>query len=176
MLILLAADHSGALHVPLIQRTDDGGPHARQIAFPGGRKERQDADLVETALRESQEEIALDRNRVEIHGELTPLWIPVSGHVVHPVVGEWKDSFAALRQSLVPQPAEVDRIILAPLAELLMQRVLQTVDARGTDMEAPCFVWADVTVWGATAAILSELRELALGVAPAANPAIPDRG
>lgn len=170
VLILLVPAEDGSLVLPLIERADDGGPHARQIAFPGGRREDRDAGLIDTALREAEEEIGLPTSRVQVFGELTPLWIPVSGHVVHPVVGAWTDTLPALEAVLRPQPQEVARIILAPLGELLLERTLQTVDARGEDLEAPCFVWHDVIVWGATGAILSELRELAL----AASPAVPD--
>lgn len=166
VLILLVPDDGGALLLPLIQRTDDGGPHGGQIALPGGRVEAFDESITAAALREASEEINVDPQRVRVLGALTPLWIPVSGFEVHAIVGAWEGAPADLHARLSPQAGEVEAIHVVALDELFARVGVERVHARGVELDAPCFATGSLTVWGATAAILAELRALATWATP----------
>jgi len=105
--------HLEAWHLLFIRRTEHPGDHhSGQVAFPGGRREAGDADAAATALREAQEEIGLDPERVVLLGELQPLHT-VSDYLITPVVGEipWP-------LDLTPDPVEVAWVFGIPLAWL----------------------------------------------------------
>ena len=144
--------------IPLIQRTDDGGPHALQISLPGGRHEPGDRDATATAIREAGEEIGLSTEGMEVLGTLTPLYIDVSNFLVKPVVA-WRHETNGCDfwNGLSPQPSEVLRIVRAPIRALASSRADRTVRARGYTLEAPSYRIGDDVVWGATATILAEL-------------------
>lgn len=145
--------------IPLIQRTDDGGPHALQISLPGGATEPQDRDVMDTALRESREEIGLTPESVSILGRLSDLYIDVSDFLITPVVGWYAggDPERELWPHLRRQPREVRRIVRGSLGELDATLAERRVNARGTELLAPSFLADGEIVWGATAMILSEL-------------------
>ena len=155
VLVPIVAD-LGSHAILLIERAA-GGPHGGQIAFPGGSEEEGDASAAETALREAREEIGLDRGEVEVLGPLSPLTIEVSGFLVQPVVG-----FARGVRGLSPSPGEVAAIHRVPLARLLdpSSKTEREIEARGERLLAPCYVFSEVLVWGATAMILAELEEV----------------
>src|ERR1051326_8062163 len=92
----------------LIERADhEGRTHSGQIAFPGGRfEENTDKDFMETALRETEEEIGIKRNLISIVGALTPLYIPVSNYMVHPFVGK-----AEIKPTFIIHDREVKGIL-----------------------------------------------------------------
>lgn len=131
--------------------------HAGQISFPGGRQESQDPDLVATALRESQEEVGLDPMRLDILGSLTPLYVPISNFCISPVVG-WSES----KPEFHINQTEVDDLILAPVDVLLTPDAIQTthIDTLRGIREVPCFRFNGHIIWGATAMIFSEFREI----------------
>ena len=150
----------GELHFVLTRRTDRLGNHSGQISFPGGRRERDDVDLVATALREAREELGIDPAGVEIIGALTQLFVPPSNFVIHPVVG-----YMAVRPAFSPHPDEVAEVIEAPLAALLDPSIKVTVtrplvSLNGQVVNAPAYQLAGHEVWGATAMVLSELEVL----------------
>lgn len=102
--------HLDAWHLLFIRRTEhEGDHHSGQVAFPGGRWEPADADATATALREAQEEVGLDPDRVALLGSMRPLHT-LSNYLVTPVVGEipWP-------QDLTPDPVEVARVFSIPL-------------------------------------------------------------
>lgn len=84
--LLLIYPEDTDLKLVLIERPKDGSVHSGQVAFPGGQKEKEDLNIIRTALREANEEINLDPDRVNILGALTSLYIPVSNFEVHPIV------------------------------------------------------------------------------------------
>jgi len=129
--------------------------HAGQVSFPGGRSEPQDADAVATALRESEEEIGLDRALVTPLGFLDR-FETVSGYCITPVVA----SFAAGAQ-LHPAPDEVAEVFEVPLAFLRDPANLRryTMEFRGHQRPMVEFVHAGHRIWGATAAMLCNLLE-----------------
>lgn len=147
-------EESDGIHFPLIQRPDYDGVHSRQIALPGGKKETSDSDLITCALRESQEEVGIDPGQVEVVGSLSSFYVGASNFQVLPVIG-----FLKQKPEFVPEPAEVDEIILGPLHDFLRPDAVKekTIDVRGFSMIAPYFDVQGKVIWGATAAMLGEL-------------------
>jgi len=156
VLIPLLADQE-QLSVILTVRQSSLNHHSSEISFPGGASEPDDANLVQTALREADEEIALTKESIEITGALTPLYIPPSHYLVHPVVG-WISKKPRLRAN----PAEVDRILEVPIELLLKPETIQQQVwvHEGKQKTAPCYKVDGHCIWGATAMILSELLTL----------------
>lgn len=143
----------------LIKRVDDGKPHSGQISFPGGRKDATDPDLAFTALREAYEEVGIPSDNVEILGELTSLYIPVSYSQVHPFVG-----FISQKPNLILSTNEVQYTLEVPLRELFAPEkkiVTHITPAAFPDItiKAPAYKWDEEhLIWGATAMIISELE------------------
>lgn len=145
------------IYLPLILRPTYDGVHSGQVAFPGGSWEEGDNDIVETALREAEEEIGIDRSQVHVIGELTPLYIYVSNHLVHPTVA-WLDQ----RPHFEADPYEVAMILEMPLQAFLQPENIRTEhwELRDRSAEVPFFYIQKQTIWGATAMMLSELLAL----------------
>ncbi len=148
-------------HIVLIER-DNSNPndkHRGQIGLPGGRREKSDHSIIQTALRETQEEVGVDSKSVNVLGKLTELYIPVSNYQVHPVVG-----FVEKQPAFTPQLTEVKSIIETPFDVFLENKNRQIKNLtihEGVILEnVPFFNVMGHTVWGATAMILNELQEL----------------
>lgn len=143
--------------VPLILRPAYDGVHGGQMAFPGGRAEKEDENLIRTALREAQEEIGIKAIDVKILGQLTEIFIPPSNFFVLPVIG-----FINYLPDFYPDAREVDAIFEIPIEEFLSESNIQIrkVNVRGLLLETPCFVINDRIIWGATAMMLAELVEI----------------
>jgi 8-oxo-dGTP pyrophosphatase MutT (NUDIX family) len=152
---------SGRLHTVLILRTAYDGVHSGQVAFPGGRLERSDNSLIHAALREAEEEVNIRANEVVVLGTLSELYIPPSNYLVLPVI-----SYAHDRPDLKPDPVEVAQIIEEDISFLFDPLKLKSkvLHIRGFTIEAPYFDVQGHTVWGATAMILSELKEVMLSI------------
>jgi 8-oxo-dGTP pyrophosphatase MutT (NUDIX family) len=157
-LLLLFPVDDGAV-VVLTKRSPDLPNHASQVSLPGGAVDPGES-IEDAALREAQEEVGLARADVRLVGRLTPLHIPVSGFVLHTVVG-----VALSRPVMRPEPGEVERIIEAPVGHLLDTRRHHRVNrARdGFEFDMPYFDLDGEQVWGATAMVLAEFAAL-LGV------------
>ena len=130
--------------------------HASQISFPGGRQDDGES-LKETALRETEEEIGVPRSRIEIVGQLNPVYIPPTDFTVTPFVG-WHP----LQPHFVRSEDEVEQIIEAPLSQLVDPNTLVFEDVEsqteGT-IKVPLYRLGPHQVWGATAIMLGELIE-----------------
>ncbi len=126
--------------------------HAGEISFPGGRRDPEDADLSDTALREAEEEIGLARAEVRLLGQLepTPTW--VTNYVIHPFVGLIPPGTA---WELSPQ--EVDAVLELPLGALREGRTRTRMERRGIKFETDAYVVGEHLIWGATARILENL-------------------
>jgi 8-oxo-dGTP pyrophosphatase MutT (NUDIX family) len=145
------------LHTVFMKRPEYGGPHSGQISFPGGKYEKGDNSLVDTALRESQEEIGIPRDAVQVLGKLTPLSIPVSNFKLLPVVG-----FLPERPEFILDPKEVVHLIEAE-TDLLLQPAIEKREILilgNQSIEVPYYDIHGHHVWGATAMILSEFLEV----------------
>lgn len=148
-------DRGQGTQVVLTRRTQALRHHAGQISFPGGRIEAADADPVAAALREACEEVGLLASQVRALGYLDP-FATITGFHVYPVVGAIDAAFSPR-----PDPGEVDEVFELPLAFLLdpaNARELQ-VEFRGHRRTVVEFVHASYRVWGATAAMLVNLRQ-----------------
>ncbi len=149
------------LHLLFIKRTEDGHAHSGQVSFPGGKQDPVDTNLKATALREAQEEVGIMPADVDILGELTPLYIPVSNFQVHPFV-----AFAKERPTYNINEAEVRHILEVPVSELFHadRKVTTGVISPampGVKMTVKAYQLVDGTIiWGATAMILSELETI----------------
>ena len=131
-----------------------------KLVFLGESLKPKDANLWDTALRESSEEVGL--NGIEIHKlrSLTDVFIPPSNFLVSPFV-----SYSYEKPEFIPEKKEVDLILEIPLANLLdhQQVLYKKLTTNYIDeFEVPCYVFNEKVVWGATAMILSELRILLL--------------
>lgn len=147
--------HNDEWHFPLIKRSVDGFAHSGQIALPGGRQEGTESDI-ETALREAEEEIDLKAEAVEILGLTSPLPIPVSRYLVQPVVG-----YIHSRPILTPDAREVEQIFSVSLSTLRnIESQFETHHFAGRGWKIPYFEINGHKVWGATAMILSEFKEI----------------
>jgi 8-oxo-dGTP pyrophosphatase MutT (NUDIX family) len=145
----------GETHVLFIKRPETMTTHQGEIAFPGGKLDPAvDADVRSAALREAHEEIGLDPVAVEIVARLGGVATAASRFTISPFVG-----FLDRRPEIVPNPAEVVRVLRVPLSELMDATLYREErwDAFRPDMSVFFFELADETVWGATARILTDL-------------------
>jgi 8-oxo-dGTP pyrophosphatase MutT (NUDIX family) len=149
-------ERPGGPHLLLTQRTTHLRDHAGQISFPGGRVELDDASVVATALRETQEEIGLDPATVEVLGELAS-YDTATGFRIHPVVG-WLTPPFELRLD----PYEVDDVFELPLAFVVDPRNHRRQSFRRGPLTRTYYVlpWQNRFIWGATAGILVNLSGL----------------
>ena len=155
-------EKAGELYFPLIQRPDYDGVHARQMSFPGGRRDPQDRDIIDTALRENEEETGIAARDIEVLGTLTDLYIIASHFNVTPVVGVYRHEPA-----FTAHPFEVEEIIEVPLRQLCdpaNRHEKPMTILQGVTIMAPYYLLAGKVVWGATAMILAELKEILQGL------------
>lgn len=145
-------------HLILILRKTYKGVHSAQVGFPGGKQEPEDNSLQETALRETQEEVGVDAKSISVLKQLTELYIPPSDYFVQPFLGITPEV-----PMFVPQEDEVEALIEVPLHHFMDDRIVITKTlstSYATNIEVPAFMLNDHVVWGATAMMLSEVREL----------------
>lgn len=163
--LILLYPRDGELTLVLTRRSEALPNHRGQISFPGGARDAEDADFVQTALREGYEELAIPKEGTEVLGLLTPLYIPPSDYRIYPVV-----AFRSSRPAFVPSPYEVADVLEVPVAWLLSDDSLRVEawELRGMEVEVPFFEFHGHKVWGATAMVLAELRAVLAGpfVAP----------
>lgn len=147
--------------IPLMQRAaHEGDKHSGQVSFPGGRYETTDPSYAFTALRETEEEFGIPAHEVELLGALTPLYIPVSGFLVHPFVGVMNH-----RPDFRPDPSEVAHILTPTLDHLLEPSTLRHEDLHTPQgfplRQVPHYAVEGRRVWGATSMMLCEFLEVA---------------
>ena len=145
----------------LIQRSSYEGVHSAQVSFPGGKMEPSDSNLVFTACRECAEEISLPLQESHLIGALSQVFIPVSNFLVQPYL-----FFVEELPQLIAEEREVAEIIHFDISILKQEDILQKGDVRiGESLrrkDVPYFLIEDYKVWGATAMMLSELKEILL--------------
>ena len=145
-------------HLVLIKRNSYPGVHSSQIAFPGGKVDPEDVDYRQTALRETFEEIGISEDKISVVKDFTPLYIPPSDFLVYPFMG-----VCSTEIEFVLQQEEVAEIIEVPLKTLLddaiiSNKILNTSYAKS--LKVPVFEIEGHIVWGATAMMLSELKDV----------------
>lgn len=148
-------------HLVLIERATSKGVHSGQIAFPGGKAEKKDLSFKETALRETEEEIGLKASEIEVFGSFSSIYIPPSNFMVHPFTGIYHQ-----KPKFIPQVSEVANIITLDFNDFLLDSSIkqQRINVRGYNMDVPSFYVDGYTIWGATAMMLSELRQMIIKV------------
>ena len=137
------------------KRTETVETHKGQVSFPGGVIDRNDADIITTALREAEEEIGMPRQAVQIVGVLDDLATP-TGFVITPVVG-----FIETLPPLTANVEEVDEVFQVPV-DFFIERANATAGMRmieGTQLEVWYYKTGSHTIWGATAAIIRSLLQ-----------------
>jgi len=158
VLSLFYPDGKNATKLLLIHRKDYKGVHGNQIGFPGGKMEIGDASLLRTALRETEEEVGVPATSIEVLKELTELYIPPSNFLVRPYLG-----ISQQRPVFFKQDSEVEAILEVNLADYLNDAAIITqklTTSYAIAIDVPAFRLNGHTVWGATAMILSELKEM----------------
>jgi 8-oxo-dGTP pyrophosphatase MutT (NUDIX family) len=156
--MMLFYPKNGITHLVLIVRNSYKGVHSAQIAFPGGKYEVQDEIFENTALRETHEEVGIHPNIMEIIKTFTPMYIPPSDFMVHPFLGICKEEIV-----FVPDPKEVANIIELPLTVFLSDAIITDTNLTTSyvnDISVPAFKIEEHIVWGATAMMLSELKDV----------------
>jgi len=157
-MVVFYPDKSDNTSFLLILRKTYKGVHSNQVGFPGGRLEIFDKNLKHTALRETEEEVGIAKSDVEVLKRLTKLYIPPSNFWVYPYVG-----LLYKTPNLVPQKSEVEKILEIDIDEFLDENSLikqKLSTSYASNIEVPAFSLNGQVVWGATAMMLSELKEL----------------
>lgn len=145
------------IHMCLIRRPSTMKNHAGQIAFPGGKREKEDANLVQTALREAQEEIGIAANTVEILGQLSAVYVQISDFLITPVVG-WLNEFPEVKID----SSEVDEVIIISLEDVTdsVNKCEREMETRTGRIMVPGYEINGYFIWGATAMMLAELVDI----------------
>jgi 8-oxo-dGTP pyrophosphatase MutT (NUDIX family) len=153
--VLVAVTDRAEPGVILTQRPKTMRKHPGQVAFPGGRMDESDADLIAAALREAEEEVGLFASQVEIVGMLD-VYRTITDYEVTPIIAVARPDL-----SLVANEGEVEAIFEVPLSFLLDSRNHQTkkVIYEGLDREYYEIFWEDRRIWGATAAMIVNLSK-----------------
>lgn len=141
----------------LTERARYKGTHSAQISFPGGKYDKEDINLQATAIRETFEEVGVKPNKINVIRELTSVYIPPSNFLATPFL-----SFTE-KQPVFAKNYEVENTIEVQLEDLLDEASLTTKAVQTSYMgktEVPCFRLNNCIVWGATAMMLSEIKEL----------------
>lgn len=147
----------GIAHMVLIKRNAYPGVHSSQISFPGGKAEPEDANLAATALRETFEEIGILPGAIEVVMPFSEIYIPPSNFLVYPFLGVTPEE-----PVFEPNPYEVVSLIHLPLDVFLDDSIVvntQMQTSYAENVTVPAFRFQDHIVWGATAMIMSELKE-----------------
>ena len=149
--LVLFGESDGQPDLVLIERAHDLRSHAGQLAFPGGGADDGET-AVQTALRESQEEVGLDPAGVEVMGELPALWLPPTNFAVTCVLAWWREESAVS----VVDPLEVAAVLRVPLTQLVDPGRRVTV-VHPLGYRGPGFVVDDLVLWGFTAAVVDQV-------------------
>ncbi|MEP0305027.1 MAG: CoA pyrophosphatase, partial [Maribacter dokdonensis] len=142
----------------LILRKTYKGVHSNQVAFPGGKEEKSDDGLLTTALRETYEEVGVAPKDITVIKEISEIFIPPSNFMVQPYIGLYRNP-----KPFVKQDAEVELILEVPLSDFLDDTLVvskKMTTSYAVDIEVPAFKLNGYIVWGATAMMMNEIKEL----------------
>jgi 8-oxo-dGTP pyrophosphatase MutT (NUDIX family) len=156
-LVLYKNKVNAGIEMLLVKRTEYKGHHSGQVSFPGGKADRIDSDLLDTAIRETAEETGIHLCAEDMLGKLSPIDIPVSGFRVQPFVFHLSDI-----PEFRPDPQEVSYLIHFNIELLLDRSVIHSTEfvSGGVKIRAPYYAIAGEVVWGATSMILAEFAEI----------------
>lgn len=149
----------GEWYLLVMRRIEDGKAHSGQISFPGGRYESDDREVLQTALRETYEEVGIDSGLITVAGALTPLYVVVSNYHVFPFLG-----FLEERHSYLISQDEVHEVLEVPISELFhpsAKVVAEVVSPAVPDVVRMVNAYRlnnGTIIWGATAMMIAELE------------------
>ncbi|MBT8267533.1 MAG: CoA pyrophosphatase [Bacteroidia bacterium] len=158
VMALFYPDEQLKTRIALILRKTYKGVHSAQIGFPGGKIEPEDPDLETAAIRETYEEVGVHNSQIEVIKELTQVYIPVSNFYVQPFIGISRGT-----PNFIKQDDEVEDIVEVLLEHLLDDEIVTTQYVPTTykvEVEVPAYLLNGHVVWGATAMMLSEIKDL----------------
>ena len=158
VMALFYPNRDGETHLALILRKTYKGVHSAQVGFPGGKQELSDISAEHTALRETQEEIGVLQQDIIVLKKLTQIYIPPSNFFVEPFMGVCETT-----PQFILQETEVEALIEVKISDFLDDNIYCTrrlSTSYATDIEVPAYILNTHVVWGATAMMLSEVREL----------------
>lgn len=158
VLALFYPSETNETYFVLILRKTYKGVHSAQVGFPGGKWEEGDVDYQATALRETEEEVGVPKNSINVHKKLSEIYIPPSNFFVQPYLGTINK-----KPHFILQEEEVEAIIEVPLKEFMEDAVKITkrlATSYAKEIEVPAFLLQNKVVWGATAMMLNEVREM----------------
>ncbi|WP_296382592.1 CoA pyrophosphatase [Winogradskyella sp.] len=158
VLSLFYPNAEGETYLVLILRKTYKGVHSAQVGFPGGKYEYEDKDLMITAIRETEEEVGVPEKLVNVIKTMSPLYIPPSNFMVHPYL-----AISETTPNFIKQDEEVEAIIEVKLADFLNE--VNTITTRvptsfNVEVDVPAFILNGHIVWGATAMMLGEIKDL----------------
>lgn len=157
VLVLIYPCKNNEANIILTKRAKYKGLHSHQISFPGGKKNNDDINLKQTAIRETFEEVGLSEKHINTHKQLTSIYIPISNFQVNPYLAT-SSNFPVFTKNY-----EVEEIIHLSIKELLNDKNLSSFkmpNLNTKETQTPCFFFEDHCVWGATAMILNEVKEI----------------
>lgn len=157
--LILLFHKNEKLKVIFIRRSFYVGIHAGQIAFPGGRFEEEDIEVKNTALREIEEEIGVSRDKIEILGRLSDIYVPPSNFMISVFVG-----YVEQEPIFKPDKREVAEIIEVDMDDFIAENVIQekefVVPSNNYSVKAPYYKVKNADIWGASAMVMTELLDL----------------
>jgi 8-oxo-dGTP pyrophosphatase MutT (NUDIX family) len=158
--LLLLYPNESSIYFTLMKRKDNikEDKHAGQISLPGGKMDPEDLDLAHTALRETEEELGVNSRSIHLIGQLTKLYVYASNHIVYPYIGVTEE-----KPIFIPDQREVESLIEVESSYFLSTEIVKTteIQIRGLTLkDVPYFDIDGEVVWGATAMMLSEFREI----------------
>lgn len=157
VLALFYPNQNNEVTLLLTKRANYNGTHSGQISFPGGKVEQSDLNLKQTALRETFEEVGIIDEDIEVIREFTEVYIPPSNFLVTPFIG------IIYNKPVFKVNSEVAKIIEVPFSKFIDETNIGSIKITNSYMKetsVPCFKIDDSIIWGATAMILSEIREV----------------
>ena len=157
VLALFYPNQNNEVTLLLTKRANYNGTHSGQISFPGGKVEQSDLNLKQTALRETFEEVGIIDEDIEVIREFTEVYIPPSNFLVTPFIG------IIYNKPVFKVNSEVAKIIEVPFSKLIDETSIGSIKITNSYMKetsVPCFKIDDSIIWGATAMVLSEIREV----------------
>ncbi len=156
VLVLFYGDNNNNTRMTLILRNTYNGIHSNQVSFPGGKKDDSDFDLKQTAIRETVEELGLDKSFIEIIKPLSKFYIPPSNFNVQPFLGIYNK-----QPKFNPCINEVSLVISPLFDDLMNMKVVQSeICVNNKLMPVPSYIIDKQIVWGATAMIINECISL----------------
>ena len=154
--LILLYENDNQIYIPFIERSNDGSTHSGQIALPGGKREPDDKNYINTAYREAYEEIGIDPAHLEYAGSLSPLYIPISNFIVYPII-----AFSNSLPQFTINTNEVKKLHILSLDMLIKAKAEnRKMTIKEQKYSIPFYSINSTDIWGATAMIVSEFIDI----------------